>query len=55
VIIISALAIGLGTYSGGWRIMRAMGKGTVAIETPKAPRLAPQPAPRFSRPVAFDK
>jgi PiT family inorganic phosphate transporter len=35
VIIISALAIGLGTYSGGWRIMRAMGKGIVEIETPQ--------------------
>jgi inorganic phosphate transporter, PiT family len=35
VIIISALAIGLGTYSGGWRIMRVMGKGIVEIETPQ--------------------
>ena len=35
VIMISALAIGLGTYSGGWRIMRAMGKGIVEIETPQ--------------------
>jgi PiT family inorganic phosphate transporter len=35
VIIISALAIGLGTYSGGWRIMRTMGKGIVEIETPQ--------------------
>ena len=29
------LAIGLGTYSGGWRIMRTMGKGIVDIETPQ--------------------
>ena len=29
------LAIGLGTYSGGWRIMRTMGKGIVEIETPQ--------------------
>jgi len=35
VMIISALAIGLGTYSGGWRIVRAMGKGIVEIETPQ--------------------
>jgi PiT family inorganic phosphate transporter len=35
VIMISALAIDLGTYSGGWRIMRAMGKGIVEIETPQ--------------------
>jgi inorganic phosphate transporter, PiT family len=35
VIITSALAIGLGTYSGGWRIMRTMGKGIVEIETPQ--------------------
>ena len=35
VIIVYALAIGLGTYSGGWRIMRAMGKGIVEIETPQ--------------------
>jgi PiT family inorganic phosphate transporter len=25
----------LGTYSGGWRIMRTMGKGIVEIETPQ--------------------
>jgi inorganic phosphate transporter, PiT family len=30
-----ALAHGLGTYSGGWRIMRTMGKGIVEIETPQ--------------------
>ena len=35
VIMISALAIGLGTYSGGWRIMRAMGEGIVEIQTPQ--------------------
>jgi PiT family inorganic phosphate transporter len=35
VIIIAGLAIGLGTYSGGWRIMRTMGKGIVEIETPQ--------------------
>ena len=35
VIIVYALAIGLGTYSGGWRIMRAIGKGIVEIETPQ--------------------
>jgi len=35
VIITAGLAIGLGTYSGGWRIMRTMGKGIVEIETPQ--------------------
>jgi PiT family inorganic phosphate transporter len=34
VIITAGIAIGLGTYSGGWRIMRTMGKGIVEIETP---------------------
>jgi inorganic phosphate transporter, PiT family len=33
VIITAGVAIGLGTYSGGWRIMRTMGKGIVEIET----------------------
>ncbi|GAA1825905.1 anion permease [Microlunatus capsulatus] len=35
VLIAAGLAIGLGTYSGGWRIMRTMGKGIVEIETPQ--------------------
>jgi PiT family inorganic phosphate transporter len=35
VIITAGIAIGLGTYSGGWRIMRTMGKGIVDIETPQ--------------------
>lgn len=35
VILAAGLAIGLGTYSGGWRIMRTMGKGIVEIETPQ--------------------
>jgi inorganic phosphate transporter, PiT family len=35
VIIVAGIAIGLGTYSGGWRIMRTMGKGIVDIETPQ--------------------
>jgi inorganic phosphate transporter, PiT family len=35
VILAAGLAIGLGTYSGGWRIMRTMGKGIVDIETPQ--------------------
>ena len=35
VIITAGIAIGLGTYSGGWRIMRTMGKGIVEIETPQ--------------------
>lgn len=32
VIIAAGLAIGLGTYSGGWRIMRTLGKGIVKID-----------------------
>src|ERR1700712_568143 len=35
VIIAAGVAIGLGTYSGGWRIIRTMGKGIVEIETPQ--------------------
>jgi len=35
VVIAAGLAIGLGTYSGGWRIMRTMGRGIVEIETPQ--------------------
>ena len=35
VILAAGLAIGLGTYSGGWRIMRTLGKGVVDIETPQ--------------------
>jgi inorganic phosphate transporter, PiT family len=33
VIFAAGLAIGLGTYSGGWRIMRTLGKGVVEIDT----------------------
>lgn len=35
VIIAAGVSIGLGTYFGGWRIMRTMGKGIVEIETPQ--------------------
>jgi PiT family inorganic phosphate transporter len=35
VILTAGLAIGLGTYSGGWRIMRTLGKGLADIETPQ--------------------
>ncbi len=35
VILSAGLAIGLGTYSGGWRIMRMLGRGVVEIETPQ--------------------
>jgi len=30
-----ALAIGLGTYIGGWRVIRTLGKGLVQIESPQ--------------------
>jgi PiT family inorganic phosphate transporter len=32
VVLAAGLAIGLGTYSGGWRIMRTLGKGIVKID-----------------------
>ena len=35
VIASAGLAIGLGTYSGGWRIMRTMGKGLVEVRAPQ--------------------
>lgn len=35
VILTAGAAIGLGTMSGGWRIMRTMGKGLVDIEAPQ--------------------
>ena len=35
VVLAAGVAIGLGTYSGGWRIMRTLGKGIVDIETPQ--------------------
>jgi PiT family inorganic phosphate transporter len=30
-----ALAIGLGTYAGGWRVIRTLGKGLVEIDAPQ--------------------
>ncbi|MDR2929639.1 MAG: inorganic phosphate transporter [Propionibacteriaceae bacterium] len=35
VILLAGLAIAAGTYSGGWRIMRTMGKGMADIESPQ--------------------
>ena len=35
VIFLAGFAIALGTYSGGWRIMRTMGKGMADIESPQ--------------------
>ncbi len=35
VILAAGLAIGLGTYMGGWRIIRTMGKGITDIEAPQ--------------------
>jgi inorganic phosphate transporter, PiT family len=35
VIISCALAISLGTYVGGWRIIRTLGKGLIEIDTPQ--------------------
>ena len=39
-----AIAIGLGTYLGGWRVIRTLGKGLVEIESPRAsPPKHPRP------------
>jgi PiT family inorganic phosphate transporter len=35
VILACALAISLGTYIGGWRVIRTLGKGLVEIESPQ--------------------
>lgn len=35
VILLAGVAMGLGTYSGGWRIMRTMGKGLFEVEAPQ--------------------
>ncbi len=35
VIVACACAMGLGTYTGGWRIIRTMGKGLVEISSPQ--------------------
>jgi inorganic phosphate transporter, PiT family len=35
VILSAGLAISLGTYIGGWRVIRTLGKGLVEIETPQ--------------------
>ena len=35
VIISCAVAIALGTYSGGWRVIRTLGKGLVEIDSPQ--------------------
>jgi PiT family inorganic phosphate transporter len=36
VITLAASAISLGTYSGGWRIMRTMGRGIIHLDPPRA-------------------
>ena len=35
VILLAGAAMALGTYSGGWRIMRTMGKGIVEVQAPQ--------------------
>ncbi len=35
VVLTCALAIGLGTWTGGWRVIRTLGKGLVEIESPQ--------------------
>ena len=47
VILTCALAISLGTYVGGWRVIRTLGKGLVKIESPQGMASNPPP-PRSS-------
>jgi inorganic phosphate transporter, PiT family len=35
VIVLCAVSMGLGTYLGGWRIIRTLGKGLIEIQTPQ--------------------
>jgi inorganic phosphate transporter, PiT family len=35
VIVLCAISMGLGTYLGGWRIIRTLGKGLIEIQTPQ--------------------
>jgi PiT family inorganic phosphate transporter len=35
VVLTGALAISIGTYLGGWRVIRTLGKGLVEIESPQ--------------------
>jgi inorganic phosphate transporter, PiT family len=35
VILVCALAIALGTYAGGWRVIRTLGKGLVELDSPQ--------------------
>ena len=35
VVLVCALAISIGTYLGGWRVIRTLGKGLVEIESPQ--------------------
>src|ERR1700691_2475449 len=46
VIVCCALAISLGTYIGGWRVIRTLGKGLVEIEAPQGMG-AQSPSARF--------
>ena len=50
VVAAAGLAIGLGTYSGGWRIMRTMGKGIVDVTPRRVSPPRPPPPPRSSPP-----
>lgn len=49
VVAVCGLAIAAGTYMGGWRVIRTLGKGLTEISTPQAspPRLLPQPRSSF--------
>ena len=35
VLVMSAVVISMGTYSGGWRIMRTLGRGIIHLDPPQ--------------------
>ena len=48
VVVICAITIAAGTYLGGWRVIRTLGKGLVEIESPQGVRGRHRPRPRSS-------
>src|SRR2546430_16001988 len=49
VILSCALAISIGTYLGGWRVIRTLGKGLGGIEAPPGLAAESSPAPVILR------
>jgi len=46
-----ALAISIGTYRGGWRVIRTLGKGLVEIESPQGMEWSGEVAPAEPQPA----